>query len=110
MSGFPEDATKTNAAGLGSVGGIYRSTNNEEFAENSANAQRSRMLAWLKERPITTLQARRLLDVMQPAPRIFELRARGYNIVTLTVLDFTGEGRPHNVAKYVLMPEAANGD
>lgn len=71
---------------------------------NTASAQRNRILAHLeKNRSLTTLQARRLLDVMHPAARVMELRKRGYDILTNWKYDTTTEGGKHRVAEYVLM-------
>lgn len=70
-------------------------------------SQRQRLLAGLIEAGadgITTVQARRDLNVMQPAPRIKELREQGYIIATIrqTVLDDYGRKHPA-VGRYVLM-------
>lgn len=56
---------------------------------------------------MTTLEARRELDVLMPAARIFELRHNhGIDIFTTMVPAETGPGRRHTVAQYVLMREA----
>jgi hypothetical protein len=48
-----------------------------------ASSQRQRILDHLRNHgPLTTLAARRELDVMHPAARVQELRARGYRIIT----------------------------
>ncbi len=65
-------------------------------------SQRARLLAWLKTSPITTLQARKELDIMHPAARIQELRERGNNIMTHWTTDNTSKGR-HRVARYTLL-------
>ena len=44
--------------------------------------QRDRLLEWLQHAPISTLEARKELDIMHPAARIQELRERGYIITT----------------------------
>jgi len=72
------------------------------YADLSASAQRARLLDALKIAPVTTLEARRNLEVLMPAARIFELRAEGYIIDTLRVMQETEAGILHNVAKYVL--------
>lgn len=70
----------------------------------SLPAQRQRLLEWLRSQPITTIQARRLLNILAPAPRIWELRHNErYNIVTNFVEDITTEGKPHCVAQYSLL-------
>ena len=70
----------------------------------SASAQRARLLETLKKRPVTTLEARREIDVLHPASRILELRREGHKIDTLWTRDVTTEGHPHRVAKYVFHP------
>jgi hypothetical protein len=71
---------------------------------NSAESQRARVLAWLQtSRPLTTLEARRELDVLHPAARVMELRQAGHNIITHWQTDANGSGRPHRVASYVLL-------
>ena len=70
---------------------------------NSLPSQRKRLLEWLREKPITTIEARRELDILGVAARIFELRHElGYNIVTSWVSGKTISGRWHKIAKYVL--------
>ena len=72
--------------------------------DNSAGAQRLRLLAELEARnSLTTIEARRDLDILMPAARVFELRARGYDIETFWIDDLTECGRKHRVARYVLM-------
>ena len=71
--------------------------------DNSTEAQRQRLLAALRRRPVTTIEARRDLDIMAPAPRIFELRQRGFQIVTIWAHQATDCGREHRVARYVLI-------
>ena len=54
---------------------------NAYFADLSAAAQRARLLDALRCSPITTIEARRDLDIVMPAARIHDLRHRhGYNI------------------------------
>ncbi len=77
----------------------------EGLADNSAPAQRQRLLTHLKSgKSITTLQARHLLDVMHPAARLMELRQAGYQIESIWVNDITPEGHIHRVARYLLNP------
>jgi len=69
-------------------------------------AQRKRLLERLREKPITTIEAREQLNILMPAARIFELRKNyGLNIITLWTKDCTSQGKPHRVARYVLIPE-----
>ncbi|MGZ5010417.1 MAG: helix-turn-helix domain-containing protein [Methylobacter sp.] len=59
-------------------------------------------MAWLRRQPLTTLQARQQLDVMHPAARVQELKAKGHNIVTNWAEDYSGKGK-HRVASYILL-------
>lgn len=73
---------------------------------NSASSQRARILWHLKEvGPLTTLEARHILDSMHPAQRVLELRSMGYRIVKIWCTDYTPEGRLHRVAQYRLVHE-----
>lgn len=65
---------------------------------NSNEAQRTRILEWLRRESLTTLQAREHLDVMHPAGRVRELRKQSFNIIT----HWTYEAN-HRVARYVLL-------
>ena len=71
---------------------------------NSAEAQRQRLIQALMRRPVTTLEARRELDVLHPAARVMELRRQGVPVETHWVIQDNISGRPHRVALYVLMP------
>lgn len=72
---------------------------------SSLTAQRARLLKRLEEAPVTTIQARHQLDILAPAPRVYELRHNyGYNIVTYWQTQQTPEGHSHRVASYVLFP------
>ncbi len=71
---------------------------------HSKEAQRARLLTWLREKPISTLECRKVLDILAPAARIFELRhGENHNIVTQKIeaenIDNFGK---HTVALYVL--------
>lgn len=74
--------------------------------DHSASSQRVRILARLRQGPLTTVEARRGLDVMHPAMRILELRRRGHAIYTEMTRQETAPGRWHVAGKYVLMKEA----
>lgn len=75
--------------------------------DNSAHTQRLRLLAAFKERhSVTTIEARRDLDILMPATRVFELRERGYDIATVWTEGVTECGRKHRVARYVLKKAA----
>ena len=77
------------------------------FHDNSTQAQRNRLLDALRCGPITTVEARRNLDIMMPASRIFELREDGFQIETVWVWQVTDANNAHRVARYVLMPVGA---
>lgn len=71
---------------------------------HSTEAQRTRLLERLKVKPCTTIDARHELDIISPAPRIFELRHHhGHNIQTFWTTDINPGGRKHRVANYVLL-------
>lgn len=76
----------------------------KRHTDQSAAAQRSRLLAYLLQRlSITTLEARSQLDILMPAARVHELRHRfGHDIQTVRVLQETDAGNLHSVARYVL--------
>ena len=76
----------------------------EHFLDNSAAAQRNRLLDALRVAPVTAIEARSNLDILMPAARVFELRDQGFDIATVWVLQETDQGKPHRVAKYILMP------
>jgi hypothetical protein len=71
----------------------------------SAEAQRLRLIAALRKGPVTTLEARRDLDILMPGARIHELRHKnGFKIETFPVNQETDCGVSHRVGMYVLMP------
>ena len=71
--------------------------------ENSAKNQRNRLLAALRNGPLTTLEIRHQLDILGVAPRVFELRHNlGHNIETHWAHDNNPGGGSHSVASYVL--------
>lgn len=53
-----------------------------DLTNSNAAVQRARLLDALKRRALTTLQARRELDVLHPAARVMELRDDGYASTT----------------------------
>jgi hypothetical protein len=73
------------------------------YNDNSAHSQRMRLLGRLRERNLTTIEARRDLDILMPAARVFELRALGHDIATFWTEGTTYCGRKHRIARYVLM-------
>jgi hypothetical protein len=77
----------------------------DQSQNNSTSAQRIRLLAALRKHPVSTIHARDELDIMAPAPRVFELRHnRGLNIQTHWKTEPTACGKDHLVAEYVLLP------
>lgn len=74
----------------------------------SAAIQRQRLLAHLRDvgpMGMTTIEARENLDVMAPAPRVFELRGLGHHIETIFDRDENAQGNNHSCARYVLVDE-----
>lgn len=81
------------------------------YNDNSAFSQRARILDWFKlYHSLTTEQARREMDIMSPAPRILELRKRGYDIMMYWADYPTADGQLHRMAKYVLMSRKGGED
>ncbi|QJR82265.1 hypothetical protein CA267_016660 [Alteromonas pelagimontana] len=68
-------------------------------------AQRQRLLEALRERSLTTVDCRNELNIIAPAPRIYELRHNyGHEILTERVTVADNHGRLHpRVARYHLM-------
>ena len=81
-------------------------TSDQCLNDNSASTQHARVIQALRTGPKTTIELRPDSGVMQPAPRVFELKARGYIIVTTPVSANTDDGVLHRgVARYVLLNE-----
>lgn len=79
------------------------------IVDTSASAQRARLLAALRKGPVTTLDARRDLNVFVPGVRVFELRREGHPIVTRLIRLLDDQGRPHSrVAQYAMQGEVAD--
>ncbi len=76
---------------------------------NDIKSQRLAILAWLKSKSLTTLEARTQLDIFHPAARIQELRKRGHHIFTHWETVYTGN-KKHRIAKYVLFSEGTSYD
>lgn len=77
------------------------------YADLSAAAQRKRLIDALRCGPVTTIEARRNLDILMPAARIHELKhLHGFDIQTVRVHQETDSGRLHSIARYVLRPGA----
>lgn len=69
----------------------------------STDAQRQRLLEALRKGPVTTLEARRHLEILHPAMRVLELKKIGHQIDTVIIRQATEAGIKHRVAKYVLL-------
>ena len=73
------------------------------FNDTSIQNQRNIVLIALRESPKTTIDLRHDYGIMQPAPRIKELREQGHRIDTVRIVSYTPDGIKHSaVAKYVL--------
>jgi hypothetical protein len=76
----------------------------DNWPDNTAAHQRARLLEAMKVRGgITTLEAMRFLDIVDPRARIAELRKEGYLIHTSWAHQLSECGRPHDVGLYALM-------
>lgn len=72
-------------------------------SDTSADNQQIIILMALRDSPKTTIELRHNYGIMQPAPRIKELREQGYKIDTVRITCLTPDGIKHSkVAKYVL--------
>ena len=77
---------------------------------NSAETQRDRIEAALAAvGTLSTVEARRHLDVMHPAMSVLELRNGGLSIDTVWSIEPTECGRLHRMARYVLVPKQTRG-
>lgn len=77
----------------------------KQVYNNDLASQRQSILDWLRQKSLTTLEARKELDVMAPAARIFELRHFfGFNIITNWLIKETKPGHKHRIGEYVLLP------
>ena len=79
-------------------------TPSDKLNNTNLEAQRKRLLKALTIAPVSTIEARNQLNILAPAPRIFELRHdQGFNIITNWITTITPEGYKHRVAEYVLI-------
>ena len=87
-----------------------KATNNRLVKHNptSATAQCTRLLSRLKQGPITTYEAMRMLDVYHVPARVLQLRKRGNLIQTIWKRFQTESGEWHKVGEYVLIETAEN--
>ena len=93
-------ANKTKAKGAATPIASSKSLNPND---TSTNNQQAIALTALKDSPKTTIELRHDYGIMQPAPRIKELREQGHRIDTVRIVSYTPDGIKHSaVAKYVL--------
>lgn len=72
-------------------------------------AQLGRVVAALRNGPVTTVQLVREHDILHPPARVLQLRKRGFDIVTVWVDTETLPGVRHRVGKYILQGEPKGG-
>jgi predicted ArsR family transcriptional regulator len=78
------------------------------MTRHSSTEQDRKMIEALRNGPISTIEAAKELDIVQPPNTIRRLRNQGHEIRTYWTHQSTEAGRPpHRVAKYVLMREAS---
>lgn len=97
-------STKANAPGQGGVKAVLHETlpRNSTNKSTASEAQRQRILEALRAGPQTSYDLRRR-GVYQQSTRIFELRRRGYDIVTERVTLYDQDGFMHRgCARYHL--------
>ena len=93
-------AQKTKAKGAATPIASSKSLNPND---TSTNNQQAIALTALRDSPKTTIELRHDYGIMQPAPRIKELREQGHRIDTVRIVSYTPDGIKHSaVAKYVL--------
>nr|WP_282966356.1 helix-turn-helix domain-containing protein [Burkholderia vietnamiensis] len=79
----------------------------DNWPDNTAAHQRARLLEAMRVHAgVTTLEAIRFLDIIDPRARIVELRKEGYRIKTSWAHQRSECGRPHSVGLYSLTDEA----
>jgi hypothetical protein len=79
----------------------------DNWPDNNAAHQRARLLEAMRVHAgVTTLEAMRFLDIVDPRARIVELRKEGYRIKTSWVHQRSECGRPHSVGLYTLTDKA----
>ena len=83
---------------------------NAHSHSNSTEAQRQRLLDALRQSPVSTIVARRNLDILMPAARVHELRHRcGQKIDLVWIEQATECGKLHRVGLYILHPDSEVG-
>lgn len=74
-------------------------------SRGSCRKQRYRLLAALGSRPISTIEAREKLGILNPAARVMELRQSGVQIDMRWSVEVSQSGEKHRVARYHLQSE-----
>ncbi|PMY44563.1 MULTISPECIES: helix-turn-helix domain-containing protein [Pseudomonas] len=78
------------------------------MTRHSSTEQDRKMLEALRNGPVSTIEAAKELDIVQPPNTIRRLRKKGHEIRTYWTHQSTEPDRPpHRVAKYILMREAS---
>ena len=83
-------------------GVLTATTRKQNSNGNSLGAQCARLLQRLRERPVTTFEAMRELDIYHCPARVLQLRKQGHLITTVWKQVQTEAGTWHKVGMYVL--------
>ena len=78
----------------------------DKYKGDTRAEQGKRLLEALRLFSVSTLEARRYLDIMHPAGRVQELREADNEIDTLRIAQPSEAGRAHSIAVYNLRREA----
>ena len=78
----------------------------EKYKGNGTIEQRSRLLEAIHQCSISTIEARKFLDILHPAGRVMELRKSGWLIDTLPGTEYSDIGKSHRVTVYLLRGRA----
>lgn len=82
----------------------HKPAKSKRDSSNSTSSQRARIAEYLMQFICaTTNELRETLDIMHPAGRIRELKAKGWAIITLKIDVPTARGGVRKIAKYVLI-------
>jgi IS30 family transposase len=77
------------------------------MTRHSSIEQERKMIEALRKGPVSTIEAAKNLDIVQPPSTIRRLRKKGFDIRTYWTYQSTEPSRsPHRVANYILMREA----
>ena len=78
------------------------------MTRHSSTEQDRKMMEALRNGPVSTIEAAKELDIVQPRNTMRRPRKKGGEIRTYGTHQSTEPGRPpHRVAKYILMREAS---